>query len=333
MQKKKWISFLMICMLSGMITGCQSDENTQEAVIEEEEETIFGLTQSEQKLYAEYAAGILMKYNAGTNMRVLEGQKLIKAEEEAAAALEKEQKQGEQTDKAWENTAQEAENQTSKDTTGTASGEKQYISDMASVMGMDMFSVSYAGYDITDSYPESGEDIFFAMDASNGKRLLVEKFYVTNKSSESQDFDMFSKQGKFKTTVNGKTYKSQYTLLLNDLSMYKGELEAEQTEEMVLIFEIPESVETIDSLELSITAGEKTGTMLLSGNVTNTYTSWENGEEAEEPEEEILLENSPLAEEYMNALEAEENSGILEMEENEEIQEEENVTVVGSRKQ
>ena len=38
------------------------------------------LWDEEQKMYAEYAAGVLMKYNAGTNNRVLEGQKLIQQE-------------------------------------------------------------------------------------------------------------------------------------------------------------------------------------------------------------------------------------------------------------
>lgn len=333
MQKKKLISFLIICMLAGTVTGCQSDENTEEAVTEEAEETIFGLTQSEQKLYAEYAAGILMKYNAGTNMRVLEGQKLIRAEEEEAATLEKEEKKEDQTADMQENQENSTnEKQDLENQTAASSSEKQYVSDMAAVTEMEAFSISYTGYELTASYPDSTEEVFMAMDASLGKKLLVEKFKVTNLSGESKDFDMFSKQGKFKTTVNGKSYKSQYTLLLNDLSMYKGEIAAGETMEMVLIFEIPEAVESIESMELSITAGDKKGTMLLS---TGSADASIRGEEVQEPEvsdEETLMENSELAEEYMKALEAEEN-GLLEQEETQESQGEENVTVVGSRKQ
>ena len=51
------------------------------------EPEIQNLTDEEQKMYAEYAAGVLMKYNAGSNNRVLKGQKLIQVEakEEAQA--------------------------------------------------------------------------------------------------------------------------------------------------------------------------------------------------------------------------------------------------------
>ena len=80
MKKSKIIFFLIICILVTVLTGCSKKEAEDIVSIEVEEENMFGLTESEQMMYAEYAAGVLMKYNAGSNMRVLEGQKLINQE-------------------------------------------------------------------------------------------------------------------------------------------------------------------------------------------------------------------------------------------------------------
>ena len=57
MKKNKRISFLIICIISTMLIGCSKKEAEVVAVVETEEENMFGLTESEQKMYAEYAAG------------------------------------------------------------------------------------------------------------------------------------------------------------------------------------------------------------------------------------------------------------------------------------
>ena len=80
MKKNKLGFLLIICAASLMFVGCNKKETEVVTGIEIEEENMFGLTESEQKMYAEYAAGVLMKYNAGSNMRILEGQKLIDQE-------------------------------------------------------------------------------------------------------------------------------------------------------------------------------------------------------------------------------------------------------------
>lgn len=325
MRKKRIFSFLIIYMSAVFAAGCQGKAETEEvaAAAETEEENMFGLTQAEQKIYAEYAAGVLMKYNAGTNMRVMEGQRLVQAEEAQQAEKEKEEKR-EQLAEAYQNGKENISDKESGQTSGLASNGSntgdQTVSDVAAAVGMDIFSVRYTGYELTDSYPHNGEDLYFAMDATSGKKLLVLKFEVTNNSDQVGNFDMFSKQAKFKVKVNEKTYKSQYTLLLNDLSMYSGELEPAALAETVLIFEIPEEVEVIDAMELSITASDKNSKMLLIGNYSEPAEKEteeavaETAEEAiendaEEPEEEegIIRDNSNLASEYMEALEAEEN--------------------------
>ena len=345
MKKNRLLSFLIICMMSMVVTACSKKEEAVETVEETEEVNMFGLTEKEQKLYAEYAAGVLMKYNAGTNTRVLEGQKLAYVEEKEEAKRQQEARReqlvqeyqsGKNTDSSNKNTNSSASNGT-----GSSSG-VSYINDMATAGGMNDFSINYIGCEITESYPNAGDDIFMAMDATDGKVLVVTKFAVTNKTNDTQNFNMFSNKGKFKLKLNGKTYKSQYTLLLDDLSMYKGDVGAGETIETVLVFEVPqEYAQNTEGMELAITIGGSSSTMSLSGNASNMSvfeqdntvveadTDVEAFEDTEEVETEDVTANeqgetqSDLAQEYMEALEALEgtedsNSG--------------NVTVVGSNR-
>lgn len=330
MKKNKLVSLLMISMSLAMLVGCNKEkEEVTAQIVVEEERNMFGLTEGEQKMYAEYAAGVLMKYNAGSNMRVLEGQELVNQEAKEQAAREQAAKR-EQAAAEYAANAKK-ENDSKKEDQGSGNGSSKgesvnYISDMASATGNDPFSITYAGYEVTDSYPTSGEDVLLAIDAAPGKVFLVTKYSVTNNSSQTEELDMFSKQAKFKIKLNGTNYKSQYTLLLDDLSMYKGEIDAGATIDTVLIFEIPEAaVSDMGDMVLSITAGDGTDYMQLSGGtVTRTETA------------EPVADNEDDVDSEVNEVEAETESTDEMIEENSDAMEESEsdgegtVTVVGS---
>ena len=138
-------------------------------------------------------------------------------------------------------------------------------------------------------------------------------------------FDLASKQGKYMLNVNGASYKAQQTLLLNDLGMYQGEVEAGANVETVLLFEVPaETVSEIGNMELSIEVGDKVNTMLLQGgSVTANTSETQNNEDV-----------SDLAEEYEAALLEEEQNALEESSETEEEETQNendggNVTVIG----
>lgn len=284
MKKSKIIFFLIICILVTVLTGCSKKEAEDIVSVEVEEENMFGLTESEQMMYAEYAAGVLMKYNAGSNMRVLEGQKLINQEKKEQAAREQEERRQQLAAEYEANKKNDSNKNGSSNSDGSGGSSEgsgiSYISDMAQATGMNAFSIVYDGYEVTDSYPNSGEDILMAMDATNGKLLMVTKYKVTNIVDQTENLDMFSKQAKFKLKLNGKSYKSQYTLLLDDLSMYKGDIDAGETIEGVLIFEIPEAEATnVNDMLLSVSVDGESSSMQLQGGsmVTLTETAEEIG--------------------------------------------------------
>ena len=335
-------------MLATMLAACGKKEEVTEVEAQTEEVNMFGLTQEEQRMYAEYAAGVLMKYNAGSNNRVLTGQKLVQVEAKEKAqreqAAKREQLAAEYEASNKENTSSHGSSSVADSSGGSGMSS---VSDMSQATGTDAFSIIYDGYEITDSYPNSGEDILMAMDATTGKLLLVTKYKITNNSDQTETLDMFSKQGKFKLSFNGKSYKSQYTLLLDDLSMYRGEIEAGETISGVLIFEIPESeASNVGEMVLYITIDGKTNSMQLYGGsatwteeaeVVETQEMESSDETAEDDVEENDVEENAedseeandLAQEYMDALEALESGTNNEETENSSNG---NVTVVGSNR-
>ena len=79
-----------------------------------------------------------------------------------------------------------------------------------------------------------------------------------------QNFDMFSIQPKFRLNLSGNVVGSLSTLLLDDLSMYKEDIEAGATKNTVLIFEISQNqADSLGNLELIIRDGDRKGTMTL----------------------------------------------------------------------
>ena len=353
MNKNKLSSLLIIGLCSAMLVGCnkENQEVVTEDVVETEERNMFGLTDSQQKVYAEYAAGVLMKYNAGSNMRILEGKKLTQQEEKEQVAKEREEKRAKAAAEYEANknkgTKENQSSSSSSNSSGSSSGGtgSSYISDMATATGMNSFSITYDGYEIADSYPNSGEDVFLAMDAREGNLFLVTKYRVTNTGGQTENFNMFSKQAKFRVDLNGERYKSQYTLLLDDLSMYKGDVEAGETIETILLFEIPEAAAAnISDMVLSITVGDEVSSMQLQGGSGAVWTETATEVDGEQDNvdadiQETNQENSDentvdseyndLAEEYLNAIEAE-NAGMSYEEYNN--SEGGNVTVVGSNR-
>ena len=145
MKKIRLFSLLIIGMMAFTFSACNKKEEVVEVVAETEEVNMFGLTDEEQKMYAEYAAGVLMKYNAGTNNRVLEGQKLVQQEAKEAAAREQALRR-EQL--AAEYDKNKNSNKKENTSSGSASGETStgvsYISDIT-VISLSSF---FAGHGV-----------------------------------------------------------------------------------------------------------------------------------------------------------------------------------------
>lgn len=226
------------------------------------------LTEEQSKQVAEYAAGLLMKYDTKHASRILSDEELQK-ELERLEALAQRKAELEAMDQALEEEKQkekERKEQKLSETPvieqGGAEVAGQYIDDF---YGIDGIAIRYQGYEVTDAYPEAGEELYFQMQASNGKKLMVVKFAAKNESMEEKTLDMISIMPRFKIGINDETARyALSTLLLNDLSNYQGTLAAGEEITLVLMAEVSEELAgNISSISLMMQNNSNSATILL----------------------------------------------------------------------
>lgn len=223
------------------------------------------LTEEESGLIAEYAAGILIKHDKYAGRLVNDAEIVaaderevrLKASAEAFSEMEKEEEQN----KAEENASHKG--------TGEAAGAEEVETPflgIAEFCGAEGFQITYIGHMICDSYPEdTGEERVFAMDATEGNKLLVLKFTAENESGEEQELDILNKNVRFRIAVNDASPKSALsTLLLDDLASYKEVIPPETGVELVLIREITqEEAASVNSISLFLQNASENATTLL----------------------------------------------------------------------
>ena len=203
---RKRILLLMAAAVVGtQLSGCAL---TSEVSVPEEE----------SGLIAEYAAGLLLKYDS-------------------------------KHENGLERIKEDPEEETSEEETGeeeTDEPEKE-------------------SYEVCDIYPEEAPgDMFFSMQASPGKDLMIVHFNLTNTFENEQLCDMVNNNILFRLIINGnERINEQTTILLNDLKQYQDTVAGYGMEDVVLVFEIAEGAQdNFQTLQL----------LVKNADVENTYT-------------------------------------------------------------
>lgn len=220
-------------MVSLSLTGCQ--------------DAIPEMTEEEQVMVTSYAASLLLKYDTAYETKLLNKEKLekeealkIQIEEEAKRLAERE------AEKEAKKQKQESEKEASGDVV-----EEIFPSNPAEFLNLDGITVSYGGVEYLDQYPNDGEELFFATNASEGCKLAVVHLVLGNSTSEVKTADVFSTNAKFKISFNeGDFYHTMSTLFSDDFSVYQGEIQPGETVDTVLIVDLKETecvdVQTVD---------------------------------------------------------------------------------------
>ena len=244
--------FLSFLIAGAFLTGCGQNEMVE-------------LSEEQQTQVAEYAAGLLLKYASNYHSR------LVDSEEELIALADKRAHKEELQAKANAMKQQEAQEEqaaevSNNQSTGVVdmSGDSAANVTMEDILDTVSVTITYNGYELLVSYPEESEDNYvFAMDATQGNKLLVMHFTMTNVTAESMEVDIASTGCKFLCKVNGEGYHNVLTtMLLNDLAAYKGTVDAGTSQDVVLVLEVPEDTQ-IQSLELLMKKGTQQVKMSL----------------------------------------------------------------------
>lgn len=210
---------LLMMVFSILITGCGSE--------------MVELTPEQSAVISEYAVGLLLKYDKNYKSRLM-SDKEIAAAEEKQRIIEEEARQREA-----QRLAQESENKKTEEQS-TVEEAVQNVS-ISEFLDMDGFSIDYQSYEITESYPGSGDgDLFLSMDAAQGTQLLVLHFNIVNQTQDVQVCDILSKSVRASVKINDGNWKNALlTMLQDDLLGYQGSIEAGSAQDAVVIIEIP----------------------------------------------------------------------------------------------
>ncbi len=257
------VFILLLAILAGaVLSGCNSDEAIMLADETEDEQL---------KLVAEYAAGLLLKYDkshangltiAIPQQPVMEDPVDISSptpdeiEEINEGGLDPNVNVS--SDGPGGSTEEQGYNEE-----GTAPTISEGAGSIAEALGIPEFDVNYTGYEITDIYPEDTSDedvVLFSLTAEEGQKLLILHFDLSNNSGMDAECAPINKDVKIRLIINeSDRVNQQMTILLNDLKSFDDTLMAGETRDTVLVFYIDEAMQdSIESMALLIidTEGE-----------------------------------------------------------------------------
>lgn len=243
--KKRYLRYSIIIMvMSFLFTGCGVK--------------FPDLTAEEQQVIGEYAANLLLKYDANHRSRLMTREEL-KVAELREQELEEARKElaGEGMDPVEDTPVIEIGQ---SGTGGGASSVEEFLGLPQGVL------ISYQGYIICDSYPEEGKmDSFFTLDATEGRKLLVLNFRMENKNQSGVPVDLLGQSVLMRVIMDGKlTRNSLITMLEEDFSTYRGEIAAGEYVDTVLLVEVEEDMaESLSALQLSVKKNGETITISL----------------------------------------------------------------------
>ncbi|MBE5944659.1 MAG: hypothetical protein E7258_07040 [Lachnospiraceae bacterium] len=240
------------------------------------------LTEEENKLIAEYAAELLLKYDRNYDYKFYESHADVEVTTEGVSTEEITTESDVSGEDTTETTTES--NVSDEDTTETTTesdiqnqeDEDVYVSgddvvsgkdfDLASFVGVENVSIKYNYYMLAKSYPSyDQEGMYIEIEAPEGYQLLVVKFNIENQTGDSQEIDLFNKDIQYNIIINNsKAAKQMLTILMDDLYTYQASISGDGLEEAALLFQVSDSVaESIEELKLRIKYGDSEATISL----------------------------------------------------------------------
>lgn len=201
------------------------------------------MSAEEEQAVGEYAAFVLLKYDANHRSRLVDLSKVVEKKPKPVAPEESDNNQNQG------GMGPVADTPVIDNTTN-------HVSSIEAFFGLpEGISFTYQGMEVGASYQEPGQEAgHFTLDANDGKSLVILKYQVGNQSQSVQRVDLNTQSPVFKITLNGSyTRTALVTLLTNDMSAYAEDLQPGETKELVLLIETDQSMAAgITSVSLEI---------------------------------------------------------------------------------
>lgn len=232
---KKILGFLTVLLAAGMLTGCLMKD----------------LTVEEEAQISEYAATLLLKYDANYKNLLWEIVEEEEPEEEEQPAEEEE----EQPDEMVSGSAVAAD--------ASKEDPEEVSQGLSEIFGLSGIDVQYSGCEFVKSFPAEGEQ-GYSVQAGDGKKLLIVKLQIKNNSSEAATVDILSGMPSFRIRFNEEEVVAKMTIIPDDFSTMAEEIPAGAAVERVLVGEVSESFsEQIETLSIMTRFNEITSVTSL----------------------------------------------------------------------
>lgn len=232
---KKRVVCGMIGLCSMLLCGCGSYPD---------------LTESQQAMVAEYAAGVLLKHSETANYRLVEIDEMNVNDESIDEVVE--ENNGKENVVVPDNNIGSLEDEILID--------EESSQTMEELLGLDGITIKFDSYSVVDSYPEES-DVYFSLDASEGCKLLIIKYNFTNHLDKMKEIDVMQYSPIFKVSLDGTVFQTVLpTMLLDDMSTYTGDMESGENLKLVLVSEWKEEeIAEMSNLSLYVKTEETSG--------------------------------------------------------------------------
>jgi hypothetical protein len=264
MFKMKWFNWKRGCILAVVLmvaavsTGCGID-----------------LTDEQNRVIAEYAADLLLKYDRAyqgryedTNTSTDDTDVEEVTETTTSEELTEETTTEEPTTEALTESTTEENTETEVDSTEDSDTEDDTIppsvsdnvTDIAEIVGIQGMSIVYNKCMFLDRYPSLDQDgTFIYLDADPGYKLVVVKFDIINQSSQPIKVDLLNTDIAYRLVMNQtKAASPMLTILMDDLGTFNNTVPANSEQSAVLVFQMSDScVEQIERLDIKVTYAQE----------------------------------------------------------------------------
>lgn len=212
------------------------------------------LTDAEMDMVAEYAAGMLLKYDKNYRSPLLEEEEWNLLEENVTPTPSKEP-EGQGGTPAPTNIPPENGTPTPVPTQEAGlptiiplpGGSEESNRQLTEVVGVEGFSVAYVSY---ETMQEVVRNEYFYLAAKDGRQYMVLHFMLTNTTGEPRIFDASKQKLECSVDINlGTVSRLSISMLENDLQYMPIEVPANSSVPAVLVFEIS-AKEEIDTAHL-----------------------------------------------------------------------------------
>ncbi len=224
------------------------------------------LTEEQLETVGEYTAQLLLSHDRNYQSRLVDVELL---ENQVVSEALREEIPGEeipQETSAPENRGMDPTEDTPVVNLAEEGESVQSTVSLEEAMGLQSpMSLSYMGYEIVDSYPgDASAEKSFTIDAEMGNKLLALHFTLQNQGEGTETADTLHQKLVIKVSVNGISTYSLTTLLENDLSIYRENLNPGESRETVILAEYDaQALQDVASIEISVKNEDKNAAIRL----------------------------------------------------------------------